>query len=100
MFTRKADLRHVGQGHEIASFFALGTIGRTFRLKMDLRPHFFAQYETIYGHAHTHLDLEITTCRLNASGPKPQIALPEVAPGPDPSRSPQKSHRSRLFHGI
>ena len=53
----------------------------------DLRPYFFARYEEIYGHAHTHLDLEITTCRLNASGPKPRVELPEFAAGSGPDQA-------------
>ena len=36
------------------------------------------RYESVYGHAHKHLGLEITTCRLTASGPKPSINLNPV----------------------
>ncbi len=84
VFTRKADLRHVGQGHEIVVSLPWDTLSEV-SLDEELSPHFFARYEEIYGHAHTHLDLEITTCRLNAAGPTPRIRLPEVSPGPDPS---------------
>ena len=79
-FTLKADLRHVGQGHEISVTLPC-TRPSDMSLDGDLRPYFFARYEEIYGHAHTHLDLEITTCRLNASGPKPRVDLPEFAAG-------------------
>ena len=84
VFTRKADLRHVGQGHEIVVSLPWALLSEV-SLEEELRPHFFARYEEIYGHAHTHLDLEITTCRLNAAGPKPHITLPEAAPGLDPA---------------
>lgn len=83
-FTRKADLRHVGQGHEIVVSLPWEHLGNV-SLEDELRPHFFNQYEEIYGHAHTHLDLEITTCRLNASGPPPRVTLPESNPGADAS---------------
>ena len=82
IFTRKADLRHVGQGHEIVVSLPWDRLAEV-SLDEELRPHFFARYEEIYGHAHTHLDVEITTCRLNASGPKPQISLPEAVVGQD-----------------
>ena len=75
-FVLKADLRHVGQGHEISVVLPCSKPSQM-SLDKDLRPFFFEQYRQIYGHAHTHLDLEITTCRLNAAGPKPQIELPE-----------------------
>ncbi len=95
VFTRKADLRHVGQGHEIVVSLPWDQLA-DISLETDLRPHFFAQYEAIYGHAHTHLDLEITTCRLNAAGPKPQIVLPEAATGPDPKEA-RKGFRNVFF---
>ena len=84
VFTREADLRHVGQGHEIVVSLPWESLATT-SLDEQLRPHFFDRYTEIYGHAHTHLDLEITTCRLNASGPKPRIALPEAEAGADSS---------------
>ena len=85
-FTLKADLRHVGQGHEISVTLPC-TKPSHMSLDGDLRPYFFARYEEIYGHAHTHLDLEITTCRLNASGPKPRVVLPEFAAGSGPDQA-------------
>ncbi len=95
VFTRKADLRHVGQGHEIVVSLPWDRLADV-SLAEDLRPHFFARYREIYGHAHTHLDLEITTCRLNASGPRPQITLPEAAPGADAAAA-CKGHRPVYF---
>jgi len=86
VFTRKADLRHVGQGHEIVVSLPWTCLTEV-SLEEELRPHFFARYEAIYGHAHTHLDLEITTCRLNVAGPKPHLTLPEAAPGRDPAEA-------------
>lgn len=79
-FTRQADLRHVGQGHEIVVTLPYDKLADV-DLANDLRPRFYEAYEAIYGHAHYHLGLELTTCRLTASGPKPQINLRQVASG-------------------
>ena len=84
-FQLKADLRHVGQGHEIVvdlPFTSLSTVD----LAGELAPLFYERYQEIYGYAHRHLGLEITTCRLTASGPRPHILLQEAADrGADPT---------------
>jgi N-methylhydantoinase A/oxoprolinase/acetone carboxylase beta subunit len=84
-FTRLADLRHAGQGHEIVlelPFVRLEDVD----LDAEVRPLFYQAYEVVYGHAHRHLGLEIVTCRLTASGPRPSIALRhEDADGGDAS---------------
>jgi N-methylhydantoinase A len=76
-FTRKADMRHVGQGHEIVVTLPWEKMA-TVDLDSELRPHFYSAYEEIYGYAHRHLGLEITTCRLTASGPRPRVAVQEA----------------------
>ena len=76
-FTRQADLRHVGQGYEIVVTLPFDKLADV-KLDEDLSPRFFEQYESVYGHAHRHLGLEITTCRLTASGPKPSVSLNPV----------------------
>jgi N-methylhydantoinase A len=84
-FTRQADLRHVGQGHEILVELPYDKLAEV-DLDNDLRLHFYSAYEAIYGHAHPHLGLELTTCRLTASGPKPELHLYQVeASSADPS---------------
>jgi N-methylhydantoinase A len=75
-FTRQADLRHVGQGHEIVVTLPYERLADV-DLAADLRPRFYERYEEIYGHAHRHLGLEITTCRLTASGPRPRVTVQE-----------------------
>jgi N-methylhydantoinase A/oxoprolinase/acetone carboxylase beta subunit len=73
-FTRLADLRHAGQGHEIVlelPYLRAADVD----LDADVRPLFYETYEAVYGHAHRHLGLEIVTCRLTASGPPPSISL-------------------------
>jgi N-methylhydantoinase A len=73
-FTRKADVRHVGQGHTIVVPLPFASLANT-DLDQDIRPLFYRHYADIYGYAHKHLGLEITTCRLTASGPRPHISL-------------------------
>ena len=76
-FSRQADLRHVGQGYEIVVNLPYAQLSGV-DLDGELRPRFYRAYEEIYGHAHRHLDLEITTCRLTASGPRPRVKLQRV----------------------
>jgi N-methylhydantoinase A/oxoprolinase/acetone carboxylase beta subunit len=92
-FVRQADMRHVDQGHQIVVTLPEGDLtGMTIA---DLRQRFFEAYDRIYGHAHTHLDLEITTCRLNASGPAPSITLKQLeATGDDPSKAIKGTRRA------
>jgi N-methylhydantoinase A len=73
-FTRLADLRHAGQGHEIVLELPYLRVADV-DLDADVRPLFYETYEAVYGHAHRHLGLEIVTCRLTASGPPPSISL-------------------------
>ena len=75
-FTRRADMRHQGQGHEIVVTLPDSDLADV-DLDQELRPLFYSRYEEIYGYAHRHLGLEIATCRLTASGPRPRIALAE-----------------------
>ncbi|MEM7124794.1 MAG: hydantoinase/oxoprolinase family protein [Chloroflexota bacterium] len=77
VFTRRADMRHVGQGHEISVTLPYPPLSEV-DLDQELRPYFYSCYEQIYGYAHRHLGLEIATCRLTASGPRPKIALQEA----------------------
>jgi N-methylhydantoinase A len=72
-FVRRADMRHAGQGHEILVDFGARRLA-PLDVDADVKPIFYRTYEALYGHAHRHLSLEITTCRLTAAGPRPRIA--------------------------
>jgi N-methylhydantoinase A/oxoprolinase/acetone carboxylase beta subunit len=76
-FERKADMRHVGQGHQIGVELPFASFAEA-SLQDEIKPLFYARYDEIYGYAHRHLDLEITTCRLTASGPRPRVSLKEA----------------------
>ena len=95
-FTRQADLRHVGQGHEIVVTLPATPLAQV-DLDEELRPRFYERYEEIYGHAHYHLGLEITTCRLTASGPRPAITLQERAAQGGAAADALKGQRPAYF---
>jgi N-methylhydantoinase A len=93
-FVRQADLRHVGQGHEIVVELGEASLDDGEGVVQALRDRFFESYERIYGHAHRHLDLEITTCRLTASGPKPTVTLEELREGGSPEAAVKGSRKA------
>ena len=95
-FIRRADLRHSGQGHQISVSLPFARFA-DIDLEDDLRPLFFARYEEIYGYAHRHLGLEITTCRLTASGPRPRVNVAESTPGTAPTEGAIKGTRPVYF---
>jgi N-methylhydantoinase A/oxoprolinase/acetone carboxylase beta subunit len=78
-FTTAADLRHRGQGHELTVALPPGAMAAVGLSR--LREEFFARYTDVYGYAHRHLDLELMTCRLTASGGAPPLAPAAVAGG-------------------
>lgn len=98
-FVRSADLRHVGQGHEIVVPLPDGEL-RDISIEQDLKPTFYEVYEGIYGHAHRHLDLEIMTCRLMASGPRPKIQLNQVEHDPSSVERARKGQRRAFFAAL
>jgi N-methylhydantoinase A/oxoprolinase/acetone carboxylase beta subunit len=92
-FERGTDIRHRGQGHEIVVDLPWPKLAAIDIVK-DLRPHFYERYEAIYGHAHKHLDLEVMTCRLRASGPRPTVSLPQAPTGEGGAKVAHKGRRS------
>ncbi len=95
-FLRKIDLRHVGQGHEIAlplPFPVLGEID----LDTTLRPYFYDFYAGIYGNAHPHLALEVVTCRLTAAGPRQTVSLPKAPTAPQSIADASAGERRAYF---
>jgi N-methylhydantoinase A len=90
-FLPAADLRHVGQGHEISVSLPEGQLTK---LGLEgLRELFFERYESIYGYAHRHLELEVMTCRLTATGGSPRLALERIAHDPASVERARKGER-------
>jgi N-methylhydantoinase A len=95
-FVRQADIRHAGQGHDIVVTLPSRPLAQV-DLDQELRPIFYETYEGIYGHAHRHLGLEITTCRLTATGPTPTVALKELAADGKDASAAIKGTRQAFF---
>jgi N-methylhydantoinase A len=75
-FRRTADMRYVGQGHEIEVPFPSGNIDIDYVLRLSQV--FSDTYQLKYGHSLTNVPIEIITCRLICSGPEPRLILPVV----------------------
>jgi len=91
--TRRIDMRHRGQGHELTidlNGWQVGDIDALRRL-------FYDRYRDIYGHAHEHLPVEILTCRLTVSGPTPHVDLPKPPAGNTGVDAARKGERLAYF---
>ena len=97
-FVRRADMRHVGQGHEITVELPAGTPSESGI--EAIREAFFAAYEVVYGYAHRHLELEIMTCRLTASGGTPTLELDRADEGMPDAEAALKSHRQVYLSSV
>jgi N-methylhydantoinase A/oxoprolinase/acetone carboxylase beta subunit len=95
-FLRLADLRHVGQGHEIVVELPWPRLAAV-DLEREMKPRFYSSYAELYGHAHPHLQVEITACRLRASGPRPRVILPPAPAGNRSADVALKGTRSAFF---
>ncbi|MBI4277062.1 MAG: hydantoinase/oxoprolinase family protein [Armatimonadetes bacterium] len=71
-FVRSADMRYVGQMHEITVPVPAGAL--TEQNRPALEASFYQTYASLYG-AHTTDPIEALTWRLLATGPDPQVAL-------------------------
>lgn len=93
-FVRSADMRYVGQGHEI-------NVPLPNHLSAESREHIeaaFAQtYSRLFEHTHDGVPLEILTCRLQASGPAPSIRLASAPDGQHGADSALKGRRPVYF---
>jgi N-methylhydantoinase A len=94
-FTRSADMRYVGQGHEIEVPLPAGEIDEAYI--RSLPSLFYEAYRSLYGQAHEDVPIEFVTCRVTASGPAPSLQLPKTDGGnPDLSRA-RKGSRQVYF---
>jgi N-methylhydantoinase A len=91
-YQRLAELRYVGQGHEIRVPLPVGTLG------MDslpvLRNSFEAEYQRLYGRLGPPVPLEAITWRVIASGPRPAVQLLVQAQGSGNAEEARKGQRS------
>jgi N-methylhydantoinase A len=84
---RSADLRYVGQGHELRIEFAdLAGLGETFA----------ARYREVYGHEGPAVPVEAVNWRVVSSGPVPTL---DLTPAHEPTGDALKGERDAYFPG-
>ena len=94
---RTADMRYVGQFHEVEAEMPNGKLGRQ---AADAAADFFARkHEELYTFAMPWKAVEILTLRLKASTPNAPFALPQVAQGGADPAAALKRQRSCRFNG-
>ncbi len=79
-FSRQADLRYVGQGHEIRIDLPSGTLGPESLSR--IRATFESVYRSLFGRTGPDVALEAVSWRVIATGPRPTVRLqvPPAAP--------------------
>jgi N-methylhydantoinase A len=80
-YERTADMRYVGQGHEVSVPLPNGTLGDSHR--SDIQNSFEAVYRSLYGRKGPDVPLEVINWRVVAAGPNPAMDyhLPQKANG-------------------
>jgi N-methylhydantoinase A len=97
VFKRSADLRYVGQFHEVEIDFTGGNITRE---SVDAAAASFARkHEDLYTFAMPWKAVEILTLRLKASTPNAPFALPQVEKGSADPKVAFKRRRTCRFNG-
>ena len=86
---RSADLRYVGQGHELRVVVPPGGVGA-------LAEEFVRLYREVYGHEGPAVPVEALNWRVLSSGPRPELKL---SPRGSPSGEPRKGEREAYFPG-
>lgn len=91
---RLADVRYVGQGHEIRIAVSSGALGDG--ATAQIKSAFEAEYTRVYGRICEGLDIEAVHWRVRVHGPEPEMG--EVSgPAPDPGAQYRKGTRATLF---
>src|SRR5262245_21456347 len=72
-YQRTADMRYVGQGHEVSVALPGGVLGLNDLPRIELE--FERTYEALYGRKGPEVPLEVINWRVVASGPRPDMNL-------------------------
>jgi N-methylhydantoinase A len=88
---RYAEMRYVGQGHEVRVRLPQSELGATAEL---LEP-FEREYERLYGRRGPDVPVEVITWRVVSSGPRPDLELAAVTV--DASSRPPRAARAAFF---
>lgn len=86
-YTCHADMRYIGQVHELTVELPVGVLDGVFDAA-DARRRFLVEHERAYGFADPLMDVEVVNLRLEAAGvmPKPDVQVP-VPASVDPARN-------------
>jgi N-methylhydantoinase A/oxoprolinase/acetone carboxylase beta subunit len=92
-FSRQADLRYAGQGHEIRVDLPDGVLGPSSLSQITAA--FEDVYRRLYGRTGPEVPLEAVSWRLLAAGPRPTVAL--QAPASQAGQDARKGQRPVFF---
>jgi len=97
-YQRTADMRYVGQGHEVAIMLPDGVLGPEHLTPIAIA--FEETYQALYGRKGPDVPLEVINWRVVASGPQPTMNL-KLAPDTANHTDTRKGSRSAYFpeHG-
>lgn len=97
VFYRTADMRYIGQFHEVEVEMAAGKLSRH-ELEAAVQK-FNERHEELYTFKMPWKGIEFLNFRLRAVAPKAPFHLRELAPGSADASGALKRHRSCWFHG-
>jgi N-methylhydantoinase A len=91
-YQRSADMRYVGQGHEVSVRLPEGELGREHLAQIQSA--FEEAYRNLYGRKGPNVPLEIINWRVIASGPRPvvELKLPRLASGESERKGTRRAY--------
>jgi N-methylhydantoinase A len=93
---RSADMRYLGQAHEVGVRLPPGTIDSQY--VAGIADRFHETYRALYGRSHPEAAIELVTCRVVSSGPPRDLRLPDFQRGSAaPPGSALQGHRRVHF---
>ena len=96
-YRREADIRYVGQGHEIRVPLPVGPLDRN--SVQVISAAFEAVYQRLYERLSLSVPLEIINWRVTASGPEPEVRLHMPTVEQKSAQEAQKGSRAVYFPG-
>jgi N-methylhydantoinase A len=94
-FRRSAEMRYVGQGHEVEVEVPPGQLGAS--SLADLTSRFEAAYRALYSRTPMGVPIEALNWRLVVSGPTPETSMSATDADTRPGREPIKRKRPAYF---
>jgi N-methylhydantoinase A len=92
-YQRTADMRYVGQGHEVSVRLPNGVLAE--RHTTEISAEFEKTYRELYGRKGPDVPLEIINWRVVASGPRPEFSFKlasETSMGTDPRKGTRRAY--------